>query len=98
MGDGIFGFFIGLLLIPFALILIWKNERKIVKYHKVIVQARADLKSDVKAPLEENELCLVHTKGCSVNEEVLEDKEFGVQVANSYRLNRKVEMFQWVET
>ena len=62
------------------------------------MQARVDLKPDVKAPLEENELCLVHTKGCSVNEEVLEDKEFGVQVANSYRLNRKVEMFQWVET
>lgn len=39
-GWGITQFFIGLLLIPFTLVVLWKNEKKIVMYHKVIMQAK----------------------------------------------------------
>ena len=35
-----FTFFIGLIIIPLSLVCIWKNEKKIVMYHKVIEQAR----------------------------------------------------------
>jgi len=30
-------FFLGLFLIPFSLVWIWKNEKKIVRFHEVIV-------------------------------------------------------------
>lgn len=39
-GSGFFEFFIGLVLIPLTLVCLWKNEKKIVAYHKVIVSAK----------------------------------------------------------
>jgi hypothetical protein len=38
-GWGFGSFILGLILIPFSLVLIWKNEKKIVMYHRVILQA-----------------------------------------------------------
>ena len=35
--------------------------------------------------------------GTTVNPEEIEDKDFGIKVSNSYRLKRKVEMYQWKE-
>jgi hypothetical protein len=39
-GLGFVEFFIGLVLIPLTLVCLWKNEKKIVDYHKVIVSAK----------------------------------------------------------
>ena len=57
----------GLILIPFSLVLIWKNEKKIVKYNKVIKKARGSIKQNVKAPLDENDLALVHVNDLASN-------------------------------
>ena len=44
-----------------------------------------------------NELELVHMTGTAINMVELVDQDFGIKVPNSYRLKRKVEMYQWKE-
>jgi len=80
-------------MIPFTLVLIWKNEKKIVMYARVISKAKKELKNDVKAATEENELELVHTIGVSHNDEAIKDEEFAVEAENSYRMTRTCEMY-----
>lgn len=53
---------------------------------------------DVKTAIDDNELALVHTHGQASTEEVFTDEDFNIKVDNSYRMNRKCEMLQWVET
>ena len=48
-------------------------------------------------PDDANELKLVHMTGEAVTKETMEDTEFAMAVDNSYRLKRKVEMYQWCE-
>ena len=95
---GIGSFIFGLILIPFSLALLWKNEKKIVTYAKVIAEARKEcriLKGDI--PLDENDYELVHMTGTTENPDNLTDQSFGATVENSYRLVRSVEMYQWKE-
>jgi len=54
-GDAFWTFIFGLFLIPFTLVLIWKNEKKIVTYAKVIKIAKEKLEHDVKTAVEEND-------------------------------------------
>ena len=78
-------------MIPFSLVLIWQNERKIVMYHKVIVQAQASVKpADADEPQDELDFDLVHVSGVATNFEKIEDVVFGVEATNSYRLVRTV--------
>ena len=44
-----------------------------------------------------NEFELVHLTGTAVNNTEIVDNDFGIVAHNSYRLKRKVEMFQWRE-
>lgn len=86
-------------MIPFSLTLIWVNERKIVMYHKVIVQAEASLKeADPSDPRDDLDFDLVHASGVATNSEKIEDVAFGVDAINSYRLVRTVEMYQTKES
>ena len=86
-------------MIPFSLVLIWQNERKIVMYHKVIVQAQASVKpADADEPQDELDFDLVHVSGVATNLEKIEDVAFGVEATNSYRLVRTVQMYQTKET
>lgn len=62
-------------------------------YAKVISKAKKELKHDVKAATEENELELVHTCGESHNDEAIKDEEFDVKAENSYRMIRTCEMY-----
>ncbi len=41
---------------------------------------------------------LVHLSGKTKNKADLQDLDFGVVAKDSYRLKRKVEMYQWIET
>ena len=52
---------------------------------------------DCEDPDEQNEFELVHSTGNSVNKDELVDNDFGIVVRNSYRLKRKVEMYQYRE-
>ena len=71
---GIGSFFIGCFLIPFSLVLLWKNEKKLVTYAKVIAEARDECKNvDADEPSEENNFALVHCIGEAVNGEEITD-------------------------
>ena len=53
---------------------------------------------DPERPKTCNLFKLVHLTGVTHNEHDLQDLEFSVMAQDSYRLRRKVEMYQWVET
>lgn len=94
---GIGEFFIGCILIPFSIVFLWKNEKKLVTYAKLVHAAEeACEKVDCNYPKPGNKL--VHTFGNSVNKTDLVDNDFQVSVSNSYRLIRTVEMYQWQQT
>ena len=95
---GIGGFIAGIFLIPFAMVLLWKNEAKLVTFSKLLSEGRKAVKTlDCESPDDANEFDLAHMTGTTVNTEEIEDKDFGIKVPNSYRLKRKVEMYQWKE-
>lgn len=86
-------------MIPFSLVFLWKNEKKIVTYAKCMDRAEKDVTSvDCNNISEDNNYKLVHTGGKAINNTELVDNQFGVSVENSYRLKRIVEVYQWVET
>lgn len=92
-------FVLGLALIPFSLALIWKNEKKIVRYHQVIKQAKKVVKKDqdYKEVNEANEKALVHMRGKTRNQEGVKDGALDYGRPDVYRIIRTVEMFQRVE-
>ena len=85
-------------MVPLALVLLWKNEKKIVTFAKCMDQGREKVRSiQADDAQEENEFELVHLTGQTVNNVEIVDTAFGIVAHNSYRLKRKVEMFQWRE-
>ena len=95
---GIGEFIFGLFLIPFSMVMLWKNEAKLVTYMKLLTKGQEAVKTlDFENPDDANEFDLAHMTGTTVNTDEIEDKEFGIKVPNSYRLKRKVEMYQWKE-
>ena len=91
---------LGLILIPFSQVILWKNEGRAVSFARLFNHARnACIKVDPTQPVnQEHEYQLVHMSGKVHNEVNLCDRDFGVVAQDSYRLKRKVEMFQWQET
>ena len=85
-------------MVPFALTLLWINERKLVTFNRVIVQARDEVHivSSTK-PSGMSNYELVHAYGEAENLNDLEDQDFSVRATNAYRLVRTVEMYQWQE-
>lgn len=74
--------------------LLWKNEKKLVNFIRVIEVARKDCRTiKVDAPTDEADYRLVHAAGKVVNNEEIADKVFGASVNNAYRLVRTVEMY-----
>ena len=79
---------------PFAIVLLWINEKKLVTYSKCISQAKKELiKIDCERPIEDDDMALVHCKGKTTNKVECKDTAFGISVNNSYRLIRSVEMY-----
>ena len=86
-------------MIPFSLVLLWKNEKKLVTYAKVIKEAREEVRTiESEKPADENDYMLAHCIGTAENAVELSDQAFGATASNSYRLVRQVEMYQWRET
>ena len=95
---GIGRFILGCFLIPFALVLLWKNERKVVYFTKTMDEGSKAVKSvDADDVDDANELELIHISGTTTNTTDLVDEDFGIVAHDSYRLKRKVEMYQWRE-
>ena len=72
---GIGGFICGLFLIPFSLVLLWKNEQKLVTFSKVVSEGRTAVQTINcdNPPDDANEFKLVHMTGTAVNNDTLED-------------------------
>jgi hypothetical protein len=86
-------------MIPLALVCLWNNEKKVVMYHKVIVEAKQKVKEvDSKEIKDENDFELVACSGSTTNEKDIVDPDLGVVAHNSYRIVRTVEMYQTRET
>ena len=91
---GIAAMILGLFLVPFSQVLLWKNERKAVTFARMISIARkACVSADKDQPTQDNDRKLVHISGTTNNQIDLCDRDFGVVAKDSYRLKRKVEMF-----
>jgi len=83
-------------MIPFALVFLWKNEKKIVTFQKCMDRAEKEVKT-VKADeaSSDNNFKLIHVTGKTENKTDLIDNDFAVTAENSYRLKRVVEVYQW---
>ena len=92
-------FVLGCILLPYSIVFMVKNEMKIVQMVKLLTQAQTDCKTidnvTDMAIAKDNDLVCV--SGTSFSKNDLFDKEFGVVAEDSYRLKRKVEMYQWQE-
>ena len=99
--DDYFGlgkFIVGCFLIPFSLVLLWKNERKVVYFTRTVDLGRSACRSAIADWINDaNEFELVHLCGDTHNPTNLIDEDFGLASHNAYRLTRKVEMYQWRE-
>lgn len=89
----------GIILIFLSFPLLWNNERKYVKIAALLSKGRkVCVEADVRAPKIENNFKLVYASGITTNDDPLVDSDLGIEVQNSVRLVRTVEMYQWVET
>lgn len=89
----------GIIILCFAIPMIWLNERKLARIYYVLNRAKAEVvdKQDVAAPTWQNNFKLVHCTGKSKTEVPVRDERFNINFNQSIRLVRRVEMLQWVE-
>ena len=91
------GIFVGILFVIGGLILLWWNEGRTVKTEAAIKEAEQtyiDVSSD--SVNKENEGKLIATNGLQTRDSKISDDVFGVVVESS-KLERVVEVYQWVE-
>ena len=81
-------------MILFSVLLLWKNEKKLVSFAKLVDTGRNECTNiNAGEPNDENNFQLVHTIGKTFNSEEISDKIFAATCKNSYRLVRTVEMY-----
>ena len=95
--DDPFGFAImllGLFLVPFSQVILWKNEQRAVRFAYLLTRAqKACVNGDPTRAKNENMDKLIHLTGATRNNVNLCDRDFSVVAQDSYRLKRKVEMY-----
>ena len=70
---------LGLFLVPFSQVLLWKNERKAVTFARLLTRAKNScISANSAEPDEGNDLGLVHISGTTFNNINLCDRDFGV--------------------
>ena len=93
------GIFIGIILFLASTAMLWWNEGRAVKTTKMLQDAEKNYVEmenvDTKNP--EFEGKLVHAVALATTTDSLSDATFNVGSANTIKLRRKVEYFQWVE-
>lgn len=98
LANSFVGILFGLLLVPGSVLLIGWNEYRTVHRSKGLAEAEGAV-TGVADPFELSQTQndkLVHVIGTATTEEKLSDSEFGIS-QTVLRLERKVEMYQWVE-
>ena len=99
LGDSIKGIVAGLVLVVISFPVLWVNEGRAVMTHKALVEGASSVVSvEASAVDGGREGALIHVTGPVSVEGAISDPLFGVQVGDSTRLQRVVEMYQWRET
>jgi hypothetical protein len=99
MGGSFKGMLMGLGLLLGAFVLLWWNEGRAVQTAKSLDEGQGMVKTVPSDKIDpSNEGMLVHTSGMATTTETLNDTELGFVAPSTIKLNRKVEMFQWVES
>lgn len=98
-GSSVFAeFFAGIIMIAFALPMIWMNERKQVKMDKINGLGREEARTiNIDEPKEEELYALAHCSGVVTTSIPVVDSTFGLEEDNSVKVRRTVEVYQWVE-
>lgn len=91
---------LGFILVPLSQALLYSNERRQARQTSFIDKARkACINLDCNTPANPmHNQSLVYVTGKTSSAQSLQDSDFGVIAKNSYRLTRRVEMYQWLET
>ena len=98
LGGGIAGFFIGIILVIAAIVILFMNEGWSVNTYRALVEGAGIVKSVDSASVDPaNEGKLVHITGTVAISEVPTDNAFGVAAEGAVSLVRSVDMYQWVE-
>jgi hypothetical protein len=96
--NGLLGLLIGpLLVLGMIWLLSWNEGRSVKTYNSLVEGAGVVVSVDSGSVGAENEGKLVHVSGAVAPQGVPEDQTFGVQAEGAAGLERKVEMFQWIE-
>ena len=97
IGNAITGVVLGLIFFVAAFPVLFWNEGRAVKQFKTLNEGAASVISLPEAHvMAEYDGELVHVAGQAITEDIVADPVFDVAV-NAIRLERKVEMYQWVE-
>ncbi len=98
LGNSFAGICIGLILFVGAFPLLWWNEGRAVDTYLAISEGRKIfVPIDASSINPVNEGALVYVTGLAEPTENLTDTFFGLEVASKTRLQRSVELYQWVE-
>lgn len=92
-------FLIGFIIVGFAFPVLWFNERRQAKMWALFGKAQSIAVRNCSADKinTENEAKLVHVQGETSTSESLKDQDSGITVSNCVKLQREVNMYQWVE-
>jgi len=97
--ESFFAPIIGSIMILIAISLLWYMERRSVKIAEIIQSAQnVCIEAPEKPILKENNHEMVCISGTTYNPNVLVEKDFGLHVENSVKINRKIEVYQMEET
>ncbi|MCH2175351.1 MAG: TMEM43 family protein [Lentisphaeria bacterium] len=97
IGSAIKGVVIGIILFAVAILALFWNEGRAVKRYKTLKEGAGSFISLSSATVDgANDGKLVHVSGSVKTEAPLVDSQLGVEV-NSVKLNRTVQMYQWIE-
>ena len=93
-------FITGLFIICIALPLVWFNEKKQVKIYKLLSAGKKAVVQNVSINevRKENNLKLIHAQGLMTTDAPISDERFSISCENTVKLQRVVEMYQWIQT
>ena len=98
LGGGIAGFFIGIIIVIAAIVILFMNEGWSVNTYRALVEGAGIVKTVDSASVDPaNEGKLIHITGAVTISEIPTDNNFGIAAEGAVSLVRNVDMYQWVE-
>jgi len=98
LGGSIKGAIVGVVLAVAAVPLLFWNEGRAVKRARTLAEGAGKVVSVPASTVDAaRDGGLVHTSGQATTDETLRDPMFGVEEQSALALERRVEMFQWVQ-